>query len=92
VARNIVAGTLEEVTRRDLIHACRAFRDAAEQPREAALRFLTDAAWLTPYDAGRQYAGRPAAFAVHPAVHERFAAEGQALKTRRVAVRELLGS
>ncbi len=92
VGRAIVAGGMVDLTRRDLIHACRAFRDASEVAREAALRFLADAAWLTPLDAGRTYAGRAAAFAVHPAVHARFAGEGAALKARRVAVRDLLGA
>lgn len=91
VGRAIVAGQFEDVTRHNLIQCCRAYRDASEQARESALRFLVDAAWLTPYEAGRVYAGRPAAFAVHPAVHARFAAEGDALKARRGAVRELFG-
>lgn len=89
-ARAVLAGRFETVNRRELTHACRAFRDAPEGQREAALRFLVDAAWLTPLDEGRQYAGRPATFAVNPEAHTRFAGEGQELKARRAVVRDLL--
>lgn len=90
-ARSIVAGNLTELTRRDLIHACRPFRDATDAAKEAALRFLVDAAWLTPLDGSRQYSGRATGYVVHPSVHVKFAAEGEELKTRRALVRELLG-
>ena len=89
-ARSIVAGNLTELTRRDLIHACRPFRDATDTAKEAALRFLVDAAWLTPLDGSRQYAGRATGYVVHPSVHVKFAAEGEELKARRSVVRELL--
>lgn len=89
-ARSIVAGKFEFVTRRDLIHQCRPYRDAGEHVREAALRFLVDAAWLTPLSDGRQYGGRPATYAVHPACVTLFGAEGEALQRRRRQVRELI--
>jgi hypothetical protein len=85
---SIVAAGAETVTRRDLIAKCRAFKDAAEQAREAALRFLVDAAWITPINEERQYAGRPARFRVHPEVHARFSEQGEALRARRSALRE----
>ena len=91
VGRAIVAGTLPALTRRDLIHGCRAFRDAPEWARESALRYLVDAGWLTPVDEGRQYAGRAAGFAVTPEIHARFAAEGAAIRQRRATVRDMLG-
>jgi hypothetical protein len=88
--RTIVAGSMTMVSRRDLIHNCRAFRDANEAVREAALRFLVDAAWLTPLEDGRQYRGRPAVYLVHRDVATLFTSEGKALLQRRRAVRELL--
>lgn len=87
---SVVAMGIDVVQRRDLIHRCRAFRDAPETEQEAALRLLVDAAWLTPQDDARQYRGRPASYAVHPQVPELFAAQGQALRARRQAVRALL--
>ncbi len=89
VARSIVAGKLAEVTRRELRQHCRSFKNATEQQREAAIRLLIDAAWLTPVTDGRQYDGRPARLSVAPDVFERFAAQGEELHRRRVAVREL---
>jgi hypothetical protein len=89
--RAIVAGAMETVTRRELMRSCRAFCDATEPARDAALLFLADASWLSPIDDGRRFAGRVTEFAVHPAVHARFAAEGSALRERRAAVRELFG-
>jgi hypothetical protein len=89
-ARSIVAGKLELVTRSTLMHHCRAFREATEHVREAALRFLVDASWLTPIDEGRQYGGKPASYAVHHECVTLFGAEGEALKQRRRQVRELI--
>jgi ADP-ribose pyrophosphatase YjhB (NUDIX family) len=91
VGATVVALGLDALTRRDLIHRCRAYRDASEGEQEAALRLLVDAAWLTPVDDGRLYRGRPAQYAVHSQVRVLFAAQGQALRARRMAVRELLG-
>lgn len=85
----IVAGSLMQLMRSDLSHACRAFRDASEHARDAALRYLEDAAWLTPVLTERQYAGRPTRYAVNPRVHDLFADAGEALKQRRAAVREV---
>jgi hypothetical protein len=90
VARAILAGKHEVVQRSALIQECRAYRDAAEHVREAALRFLIDAAWLTPLADGRQYAGRPATYAVHHDCGRLFGAEGEALLARRRRVRELI--
>jgi len=92
VGRAIVAGKFEAVTRRELLHNCRAFRDATEQARESALRYLEDAAWLTPVHDGRQYGGRAAWFNVMPEVLERFAEQGEELKRRREMVREMFGA
>ncbi|WP_119286341.1 DUF3987 domain-containing protein [Azohydromonas sediminis] len=89
-ARSIVAGALTEIKRSDLIRTCSQFRGAPDAVKEAALRFLVDAAWLTPLDGSRQYAGRATGYVVHPAVHVKFAAEGEELKARRAVVRELL--
>jgi hypothetical protein len=90
VGAMLVVRGLDIVHRRDLIHRCRAFRDASEIEQESALRLLVDAAWLTPVDDARQYRGRPASFSVHPQVPVLFAATGQALLERRRAVQELL--
>ena len=89
--RSIVAGRFETVNRSELMKHCRAFRDASEHQREAALRYLEDAAWLTPLNEGRQYSGRAAWFAVTPEVLTRFADQGEELRRRRDAVRELIG-
>jgi len=89
VGRSIVAGGLIEVTRRDLRQHCRAFKSATEYQREAAIRLLIDAAWLTPITDGRQYDGRPARFVVATEVFERFRDAGEELKARRAKVREL---
>jgi len=89
-ARSIVAGKFEFVTRRDLMTYCRAYREAGEHVREAALRFLCDAAWLTPLADGGHYAGRPTQYAVHPDCLTLFADEGEALRQRRRQVRELI--
>jgi hypothetical protein len=92
VARSIVAGGLAEVTRRDIRQHCRAFKSATEYQREAAIRYLIDAAWLTPLADGRQYDGRPSRLIVAPEVFERFRDAGEELKARRAKVRELLES
>lgn len=89
VGRSIVAGELAKVTRRDLRQHCRAFKSATEHQREAAIRYLVDAAWLTPLTDGRQYEGRPAQLVVAPQVFERFRDAGEELKERRARVREL---
>ena len=90
IARSIVADKANGVTRHHLTQHCRAFRDADEGPREAALRLLGDAGWVVPIEEGRRYCGRHTSFIVPASVHERFAEEGHAARTRRAAVRELI--
>ena len=90
-ARAILASRATLITRRELIRGCRAFRDANDHARDSALRFLTDAAWLSPVEDGRQYAGRQTEFDVNPLAHSLFANEGEAHRKRRVAVRNYFG-
>lgn len=89
VAQTILADKMAGLTRNDLLQGCRAFRRASEQERESALLLLVDAAWVTPAEGGRAYAGRAARFVVADEVHARFGAEGDDLRRRRDAVREL---
>lgn len=88
-ARSILANRATLITRRELMRGCRAFRDAPDGVRDSALRFLTDAAWLSPVDDGRKYAGRQTEFDVNPLAHSMFSGEGEALRRRRAVVREI---
>ena len=88
LAASIVAAQLMQTMRSELNQACRAFRDAPEHLRDSALRYLEDAAWITPV-MERQYAGRPTHYTVNPRVHALFAEAGEALKQRRERVREV---
>lgn len=90
MAAAIVADHLEEVTRTALTHRCRAFREATQSWQENALQYLVDAAWLTPLQEGRIYAGRVVSYAVAPEVFERFAQHGAAHRARRNVVKEAL--
>ncbi len=90
MAAAIVADRLEVVTRTALTHRCRAFRDAAPSWQENALQYLVDAAWLTPLQEGRIYAGRVATYSVAAEVHERFAQHGAAHQAQRNAVKVAL--
>jgi hypothetical protein len=90
VARALVAGRLETMTRNVLLQHCKAFRSAREHEREAALRFLEDAGWIKPLPDTRLYAGRPATYAVASDALSRYAEHGDELRRRRQIVREAL--
>jgi hypothetical protein len=93
VARAIVADSRRpaSIGRHYMLQACRAFRHADDLTRRLAVQSLEDAGWLAPVPGSRAYGGWGASeWAVNPAVFDRFAAEGEAHRQRRVTVKALL--
>lgn len=89
-ARAILANRYTTATRRELMRGCRQFRDAADSVRDSAMQFLADSAWVSPVEDGRRYGGRSTEFEVNPMVHVMFSNEGEALRKRRIVVRDML--
>lgn len=95
VARAIVGDAARPVSigRNYMTQRCRAFRQAPDLERRLAVQSLEDAYWLAPVPDSRAYGGWGASeWGINPAVFERFAAEGEAHRDRRQAVRELMGA
>lgn len=89
VAASLLADGVAEVSRRDLIQTCRAFRDATADQQTAAMQLLEDAGWVRTTDAA--YAkGHPTRWLVSPAAHARYAPHGEAHRQRRAMVRQAL--
>lgn len=94
LARSIAADDHRPVAigRNYMTQRCRAFRQAQDFERRLAVQALEDAHWLAPVPESRAYGGWGASeWAVNPAVFELFAAEGEAHRQRRQALREILG-
>jgi len=88
LARSVLAAGLTSFNRRELSHACRAFRGAEPLEQEAGLKALEDCGWIAP--AGRERYGHGGRWHVNPAVHERFEAEATSARERRAVVRASL--
>lgn len=87
IARSILASELQQFNRRELTHACRAFRAADEQSRIAALSLLTDCGWLT---TAASAVSHGAVWTVDGRVHSMFSEHGAAAKAQRAAIRSRL--
>jgi hypothetical protein len=88
IALSILADEMHSFNRREISHACRAFRSPNEWQRSEALRTLEDFAWIEPEDfLPEKHGGR---WTVNPRVHELFAAEADRARERRTAVRTSL--
>lgn len=93
VARAIVADQTRpgSVGRNYMTQRCRAFRQAQDFERRLAVQALEDAAWLFPIAESRAYGGWGASdWAVNARVFELYAAEGEAHRDRRKAVRDFM--
>jgi len=87
IARSILASGLHGFNRRELTPRCRAFRNADEPTRGAALTLLCDYGWLTTDIATISHGSH---WTVDPRVHDMFADHGRAARDRRQTVRERL--
>ncbi len=83
IARSMLADEADSFNRREMTHACRAFRDATEWQRLAALRVLEDYAWIEGETFLPEHGGR---WTINPRVHRLYAAERDAARARRKAV------
>jgi len=93
VARAIVADPERpaSIGRNYMTQRCRAFRQAQDFERRLAVQALEDARWLHPVADSRAYGGWGAsAWAVNQRVFDLFAAEGEAHRDRRQAVRDII--
>jgi hypothetical protein len=84
IARSILASRLQSFNRRDLTPACKAFRNADEPIRQAALTHLHDAGWIT---ADAPSIAHGARWNVDVRVHDLYAEHGEAARKRRETVR-----
>lgn len=94
VARAIVADPSRpaSIGRNYMTQRCRAFRQAQDFERRLAVQALEDARWLHPVAESRAYGGWGASeWAVNQRVFDLFAAEGEAHRDRRQAVRDFMG-
>lgn len=93
VARRIAASLLAdgqaEVTRRDLIQSCRAFRDATPDQQNDAMKLLEDAAWVRSTE-GAYAKAHPTRWLVNPAALSKFATHGELHRRRRDLVRHAI--
>lgn len=83
MARSVLADTMDSFNRREITHACRAFRSAAEWQRIAALRALEDYGWTQGETLLPEHGGR---WTVNPRIHELYGAERERAQARRKAV------
>lgn len=92
IARSIVADESEPaaVSRATLTQRCRAFRDAGDAERRAAVALLEDCGWLTPDRTTPPYGGWPREWAVNSRVFALFGDEGARHRQRRVAIRSAI--
>lgn len=94
IARAIVADQSRprSIGRNYMTQRCRTFRQAQDLERRLAVQSLEDAHWLAPVADSRAYGGWGASdWAINPRVFDLFAAEGEAHRDRRQAVRDLMG-
>lgn len=94
LARAIVADAARptSIGRNWMTQRCRAFRQGQDFERRLAVQALEDAHWLAPIADSRAYGGWGASdWAINPRVFELFAAEGEAHRVRRRAVRDFMG-
>jgi hypothetical protein len=80
IARSALADEMPSFNRREITHACRAFRGATEWQRIGALRALQDYAWIEGDTLLPEHGGR---WTVNPRVHALFAAERERARERR---------
>jgi hypothetical protein len=91
IARSILASNLQEFNRRALTPRCKAFREADEAARKAALSMLTDCGWVT--CTGDNPAAHGATWNVDTRVHTLFSEHGEKARAQREAVRSrILGT
>jgi hypothetical protein len=90
VAAVLLADKRQEITRRELVHSCHAWRKADdERQRDEAMRFLVDVGWLRE-EHGEYVKPHVTRWTINPAVHARFAAHGEAHRERRRLVQEAI--
>lgn len=83
VAAVLLADKRIEVTRRELVHSCHAWRKADDdRQRDEAARFLADCGWLRE-EHGDYIKPHVTRWTVNPAIHERFAQHGEQHRERR---------
>jgi hypothetical protein len=88
VAAVLLADKRQEITRRELVHSCHAWRKCDDdRHRDEAMRFLVDVGWLRE-EAGEYSKAHVTRWAINPAVHERFAEHGEQHRERRRVVIE----
>lgn len=82
VAAVLLADRRLEVTRRELVHSCHAWRKADERQRDEAARFLVDVDWLreAPGEYSKAHVTR---WTVNPRALELFAEHGERHRERR---------
>jgi len=83
VAAVLLADKRQEITRRELVHSCHAWRKCDDdRARDEAMRFLVDVGWLREEhgDYIKPYVTR---WRINPAAHERFAEHGEQHRERR---------
>ena len=90
IARAILASGLGEFNRRELTPKCKAFRDADEQTRLAALKLLSDCGWVT---CTATTITHGTLWTVDKRVHTSFSEHGEAARAQRAAIRSrILGA
>jgi hypothetical protein len=90
VAAVLLADKRQEITRRELVHSCHAWRKCDDdRHRDEAMRFLVDVGWLReqPGDYAKAHVTR---WSINPAVHGRFAEHGEQHRERRKLVLEAI--
>jgi hypothetical protein len=87
VARSVLADKMPTFNRREITHACRAFRTASDWQRANALATLEDFGWI---EGDALTAAHGSRFAVNPRVHAQFEEEAEQHIERRRQIREAL--
>lgn len=90
VAAVLLADKRQEITRRELVHSCHAWRKSDDdRHRDEAMRFLVDVGWLRE-EHGDYIKPHVTRWSINPAVHERFAEHGEQHRERRRIVLEAI--